>query len=139
MRRRILDTNRLINHWGRCRARHGPRAISTERAKSWADELIEIEDAQTILTPIYIEYLCGQTTAEKVRLAQAFLNQFKIVDRGMIQDTDWQLATRIAARVRPSGGRRQMGDCLIRAVADRLGFEIRTGDRGFPRRVPAGN
>lgn len=76
MHRRILDTNLLINHWGRCRVQHKNRSISANHAQKWAEQLIEIEYAQAILTPIYIEYLCGQTSAEKVKLAQAFLGKF---------------------------------------------------------------
>jgi predicted nucleic acid-binding protein len=38
----------------------------------------------------------------------------------------------LVRRVPPDGSRRQMGDCLIRAIADRLNAEVLTRDAGFP-------
>jgi predicted nucleic acid-binding protein len=45
---------------------------------------------------------------------------------------DWQEAIRIASRVPRSPAPRQLGDCLIRAIAHRLKYEVFTSDMNFP-------
>ena len=67
-----------------------------------------------------------------MRLAKSFLTPFELVDGGRILPADWEVAKRIAARVSADGLRRQMGDCLIRAVADRLNLTVFTFEKRFP-------
>ena len=132
MPRRVLDTNMLIRHWGKELGFSRLDQISVGRADECAKRLIAFQRTDAILTPVYVEFMCGHATAHSVRLAKAFLNPFDIVDRGRILSGDWEVAKRIAARVAADGLRRQMGDCLIRAVADRLNLEVITLEKRFP-------
>lgn len=132
MPRRVLDTNILINHWGD-RRRGAPHAeVRDADARQWGHDLIRLQGTNAILTPIHIEYLAGQRSARAVDLARTFLAAFEVVDHGRIIEQDWQNAARIAQRVPPDGSRRQMADCLIRAVCDRLHLDVFTADNRFP-------
>jgi len=125
-------TNILIRYWGeRVRGRR-LRDVSADDARRWARELIKLQDTNAILTPIHIEYVCGKVGAREVQLARAFLAEFHAVDEGRILPKDWEDAKRIAHRVTRTGARRQLGDCLIRAISDRLHLEVLTADRRFP-------
>ena len=132
MARRILDTNVLINHWGREFSKTRPSTLTLKDARRSAEKLIELQSSNTILTPVYLEFLCGKGSEHEVTLAKAFLSKFEIADGGRILDQDWQNAKRIAARVPRDGLRRQMGDCLIRAICDRLKLEVFTFEKRFP-------
>jgi hypothetical protein len=94
--------------------------------------LIAIHATNSLLTPIYIEYVCGQGSAHEVELARAFLSGFKIADKGQILKADWEHARRIAERVPRDGLRRQLVDCLIRALCNRLNLECFTFEKRFP-------
>lgn len=133
MPRRVLDTNILISRWRRITRDAQLRAASTEQARGWARKLIRELDSNLILTPVAIEFICGQGSAHEVKLARAYLQAFEIADEGVISERDWQDARRIAERVPRDGLRRQLGDCLIRAICNRLHLEILTAERRFPR------
>ncbi len=98
----------------------------------WAGELIEMHDTKKIVTPVEIEFLAGATSAQELRLFRHFLAAFTIVDDERIPPADWQEVRRLAQRVRRDGKPRQLGDCLIRAIARRLNFDVITYDSGFP-------
>jgi predicted nucleic acid-binding protein len=134
MATRVLDTNILINHWRRHFSQINRKQINRDDAKECGRSLIKHQGSHAILTPIYLEFICGMNSAAEVDLARHYLGQFKIMDGGLIQRTDWETAKNYAARVPRGGSRRQMGDCLIRAVCDRLRLDILTADRGFPPR-----
>ena len=63
-----------------------------------------------------------------------YLEAEKLVDRQNIPPADCQEAQRLSQRVRRDGKRRQLGDCLIRAIANRLNFDVLTNDEGFAGR-----
>jgi hypothetical protein len=132
MARRVLDSNVLINHWGFCRKRRQYEDIAADEAREWARQLIALYSTNAIVTPIYIEYLVGQPTALAVKLAEAYLDEFTVIDQGKIIDQDWDDAIRIARRIPPKGNLRQLGDCLIRAICNRLRYEVVSTDGAFP-------
>ena len=133
MLRRILDTNLLINHWcARLKGTH-TRDVKVNTARGWANELIALQGNAAILTPIYLEFVCGARSENELKLARAFLGAFKLADDGEILPGDWKEAQRIAERVPTDGLPRQMGDCLIRALCKRLRMEVVTAEKRFPR------
>jgi predicted nucleic acid-binding protein len=77
--------------------------------------------------------VAGVTSSHELKLTQAYLAPFEIIDEGRIPKKDWDKAKDMAQRVAPSGGKRQLGDCLVRAIAKRLNCEVLTLDKGFPR------
>jgi predicted nucleic acid-binding protein len=132
MARRVLDTNILINFWNTKVRGKRLRDFKRADAMRWGNELIKLQGTDAILTPIYLEYVCGEGHAHAVTLARAYLQPFDLVDEGRILEQDWDEAKRIAQRVLPDNSPRQMGDCLIRAICKRLHIEIFTADRRFP-------
>lgn len=132
MRKRLLDTNILSEHWKRNGGRRA-EGQSAEDVRKWANELIGMYGGAAIVTPVYIEFICGATSQREMQLAESYLGVFQIADKGDMRPDDWVEATRIARRIPYSGKPRQLGDCLIRAVANRLRMDVISGDRGFPR------
>ncbi len=124
---RLLDTNILIKYWKRKQLWKQPKNAIRRSAK----ELAELYEADGILTPIYIEMMVGTTSEKEVELTKEFLGELKILDEGRILADDWKHAERYAARVLRSGGRRQLGDCLIKAIADRLNYDVVSDDKFF--------
>jgi predicted nucleic acid-binding protein len=131
MERRTLDTSALIRHWHRCRTRPLSDYLPADTVV-WAKQLIALHQTNAITTPVYVEFLAGVTSEHEFRLAKAYLEQFHCVDGGRIPPEDWKEAIRLAQRVPPSGKPRQLGDCLIRAIARRLRYRVRTYDQDFP-------
>ena len=129
---RVLDTNILINFWGDCRRKYQPAQITEELARAWGRELVTLQGTRAILTPIYIEYVAGKCSELEVIWARAYLSVLHLIDDGNVTDADWRNAKRIAARVPARQGRRQLGDCLIRAISERLHHEVTTMDKRFP-------
>lgn len=133
VRRFVLDTSVLIRHWRNCRVGQPLIDVNPVQAEEWARKLIQIEQADSIVTPVYLEFVSGARDRTELHLARAYLKPFSILDRGTITAADWNEARRLAERIPPSGRPRDLGDCLIKAVATRLGFEVRTFDTGMPR------
>jgi predicted nucleic acid-binding protein len=69
------------------------------------------------------------TNQETLQLTQAFLSEFRVIDAGTIPRSDWESATRRAKRIPRDGKPRQLGDCLIRAIAERLHYDLETFDK----------
>jgi len=147
MRKRILDTNRLIEYWWNRRRGRSVADISPNEAADWARDMIADLRNSNILTPVQLEFLCGAMNEKEVSLYQAFLGEFDVVDQGHITEDDWTKALQYARWVREQRGRRRrragprdrarprdLGDCLIRAIADRLGYDVDTFDTGMPPR-----
>jgi predicted nucleic acid-binding protein len=132
MKRHLLDTTILIGHWRR-RQRGSLKGKTQRDAVAWAKELIDLYETDAILTPVQIEMLAGVRNSDELKLARAFLGQFRCLDAGTITAADWEEAERLAQRVPRDGRPRSLGDCLIRAVANRLRHEVVTTDTGFPR------
>jgi predicted nucleic acid-binding protein len=78
-------------------------------------------------------FIAGIQSSSEMELARSYLAEFEIVDEGRILEEDWEHAKRLAARVPRDGKPRQLGDCLIRAIAIRLKCEVRSLDTRFQR------
>ena len=86
------------------------------------------------MTPVYIEFVAGARTAVELELSRAYLAGLEIVDAGRILKEDWEKARQLAERVPRDGKPRQLGDCLIRAIALRLKYyDVLTADDSFPK------
>jgi predicted nucleic acid-binding protein len=131
MEKLILDTSILIAYWKRACANN--KIVTSENAQAWAKELIKAYKTDAIVTPIYVEFLAGVQSGEQLRLSQAFLNPFRCVDERRILPQDWDEAIRLAQRIPRGGKPRHLGDCLIRAIANRLRYGVKTDDSGFPK------
>lgn len=128
--RRILDTSVLISYWNS----KGGRPADAAVAQAWATDVQRIHRSDAILSPVYLEFICGTQSSEELKLATAFLERFEVKDAWQIRREDLRKARQIAARVPRKRNRRQLGDCLIRALANRLRCEVVTSDQGFPPR-----
>jgi predicted nucleic acid-binding protein len=133
MRRFVLDTNVLIQHWRNSRSGIPTEQVNNGDAEVWARRLIELEDTNAIVTPVLLEYLCGVRDQWELGLARAYLKPFESVDTGRILVADWRQARRPAERVPQSGRPRDFTDCLIKAIASRLNYQVRSFDTGMPR------
>lgn len=131
MARRILDTNVLIDHWRRCKKRLG-REPTLAEAEGWARLLIKTHGSDAIVTPVYVEMIAGAMSSDQLKRFRVYLDVFDRVDRMAILPDDWKEAIRIAARVPRAPSRRQLGDCLISAIARRLKYDVFTSDSAFP-------
>jgi predicted nucleic acid-binding protein len=67
-----------------------------------------------------------------VSLARAYLEAFELLDEDRIPPDDWRDARRISLRVSRDGRKRQVGDCIIRAICNRLNLDVLTADKRFP-------
>ena len=130
MAKRIFDTSYLITHWKAFpkRTKRTPQSF-----RSWSEKLISQHKTHLIVTPVYIEMVAGVMSSDNLNLTRAYLDPFLIVDEGRIPKDDWDEAKRMAQRVAPKGGTRQPGDCLIRAIANRLNCDVLTFDKEFPK------
>jgi len=128
--KKILNTSILINHWGDCGG-NSPAGHSANEAAQWAARLVELRGIDAIVTPVYLEFVVGMLTAHQLELARAYLARFRIIDGGQVLPEDWVEARRIGERVPRKPRRRQMGDCLIQAIANRLRHDVDTADRRF--------
>jgi predicted nucleic acid-binding protein len=132
MKRQVLDTSVLIHHWRRRSAGH--LGISTVRdARRWARDLIQIEVTDAIVSPVALEVLYGTRDAHELKLSVAYVEEFRLADDGAVTVEDWEEARRLAVRVPRDGRPRQLGDCLIRAIVNRLRLRVKTFDTGMPR------
>lgn len=129
--RTILDTSVLINHW---RRRKGKTLAdkTAQEVLAWAAELIAVRKTDCIVTPVVIEMLAGTTESHELRLTRVFLSAFLVIDGGRLLPQDWKVALAIAERIPRNGKRRQLGDCLIRAIARRLRYSVSSTDQDFP-------
>ena len=130
MPKRILDTNRLINQFRLLQPYSSRKAADAIRC---AKELIELFGTNAIVSPIEIEVLAGVNNAQEMELTLVFLEQFQIVDDRRILPEDWMEARRIAKHIGPASKPRDLGDCLIDAIARRLKYDFSTTDREMKR------
>jgi len=130
MPRRILDTNILIDHF------RGLRPYAEKRpedATAWAKELIKNRDADAILSPIEVEFLVGGVDRHEILMAEAYLSGFRVVDEHKTLAQDWEEARRLAKHVGHHAKPRDLGDCLIDAISNRLKYVVVTNDQGLRR------
>ncbi len=99
MRHKVLDTNILVGHWRRRRSGRPVAELDAAEVKSWARQLIEIEQSDATVTPVLLEFLCGIGNKQEMILARAFLKPFKAIDDRRMLKQDWQEAQRLAERV----------------------------------------
>jgi predicted nucleic acid-binding protein len=143
---KLLDTNILCAALRRLRADSKP-----EDAVAVADELIRRYGTKAICSPVRIEVLGGVRDPHELELTERFLERFDVVDQKRVPAMDWEEAERIAKRVvpydrevprrerrrqrveRPLTPARQFGDCMITAIAKRLGYDVITDDKGLIR------
>ena len=135
MRKRILDSNKLINHWHAewIKAKNRRSQLTKDDVRQWAQNLIASVQNDAILTPIYIEFIAGTRSSNELELACTFLGEFNCIDNGEITSQDWREAERYAMRVPKDGHPRELVDCLIKAIAKRLRMDIDTADKRFAR------
>ena len=132
--RNVLDTTILIGHWRRLPTARPLTEIDEAEVERWAQQLIKIEQSDATVTPVSLEVsLRGWRSSEKSILARAFLKPFKAIDDRRTLKRDWQEALRLAGRVPANRKPRDFGDCLIKAIAQRLNHDVRTLDSGMPR------
>jgi predicted nucleic acid-binding protein len=134
VKRIILDTSVLIRHWRISveRSRREMDRIHEPEVIEWARELIRLWDTNSIVSPVYLEFVAGCRSQHELRLFDAYLSLFEVVDEGNIPEADWQLANRLARRIPRTGENRQLGDCLICAIAKRLRFRVKSHEHPFP-------
>ncbi len=139
MTRRILDTSVLVSWWHKhCRnlatkSRSGISTALVSIVKKKAKAMIQQYGSSQIVTPVAIEFLAGFTRREEMELGEVFLEELDCIDRGQITPEDWKEVRRLARRIPRDGRPRQLGDCLIRALANRFARDVFTPDRAFPR------
>ncbi len=130
-RPRILDTHVLIEHFGLLMKTK--RRVPGECTRH-ANELIELQGTNQIVSPVLIEFLAG-ASREDLECRKAYLKPFTVLDKGNIPAQDWDEAKRFAQWTR-IGRERKLGDCLIEAIANRLNGDVVSADRDFKLRVP---
>ena len=148
MPKRIHDTNILIDHFKRLNplSDKGPAD-----AEAWARILIKDKGTDAIVSPIAVEVLAGVRDSHELTLTEAYLAVFNLIDGGVTRVDHWEEAKRIAKRVlkydreiprakrqrprqdKPKTGSRDLGDCLITAIANQNGYEVLTNDKGLMR------
>jgi predicted nucleic acid-binding protein len=130
-RPRILDTNVLIKHWHKLDKRN--RSVTSVRIH--AEELVEVQGTNSIVSPVLVEFLAGTRDSHELVLSRAFLEPFEVLDKGEIPRQDWEEAKRFAQWIR-IGRERKLGDCLIQAIAKRLNGDVISADLDIQQRVP---
>jgi predicted nucleic acid-binding protein len=80
---------------------------------------------------VVIEFLCGARDSHELHLFRAFLDQLEVVDNGVVTQADLQKSQHTASRIPKDGKPRNLGDCLILAIASRLDYGILTSDLGL--------
>ena len=131
MSRSLLDTSVLIHNWRRLSGGR-VRGRTEQEARDWANAVIGFYNTSTVATPVIIEFVAGARTGGELSLFRAYLDQFDVIDKGVVLRQDWDLARRIAERIPRDGKPRQLGDCLIRAVAQRFSCDVVTLEDRFP-------
>ena len=73
-----LDTNLLITHFNR----HRPLGLAwvSGMRRGGLVELIDDQETTAILSPVEVEFLCGVVDEQEMRLREAFLRPFEVVD-----------------------------------------------------------
>jgi predicted nucleic acid-binding protein len=130
--RLILDTSELIQNWRHWRGRERG-ALSRHSVKNWARELASLHDTNEIVTPVYIEFIGGARSKAELDLFHAYLTEFRIIDDGRVLPVDWSHTERLARRISAGGKSRDLGDCLIAALAVRYRGVVQTQDLHFPK------
>jgi predicted nucleic acid-binding protein len=129
--RLILDTSVLLRWWRRCRRGRQLADIRRGEIIQWGKKLTELHQTDAIATPVYIEMLAGTSDRRELAYTRIFLGCFRCIDEQRTPSTDWEEAIRLAGRIPREPRPRDLGDCLIRAIANRLKYGVITHDTGF--------
>ena len=128
--KRLADTNALIKHFRELRPYDRK---TTEQAEEWGRSYAREFNA-VIVAPVEVEFLAGIVDRHEMTLAEAYLRPFSLADRREPVARDWEEARRVAKHVGFQAARRQLCDCLITALADRLHIDvIQSEDKGLHR------
>ena len=130
---KLLDTSVLIHFWQRQIKNLPLDRASAADARKWAEALERVYQTRMIVTPVKVEFLVGVRSQHEFELAQAYLDHFRILDGHRVTPEDWEVAIQFAQRVPPDGKPRQLGDCLIRALAKHFNHDVETHDSRFKR------
>jgi predicted nucleic acid-binding protein len=117
----------LIGHFQLLRPLQGKKPADAE---DWARSLIRDKDSNAIVSPVVVEFLCGVLKEEERILREAYLRPFRGVDDGRTLPEDWKEARRLAKHPGFHASPRDLGDCLIMAISERLRCEVVTYDKG---------
>lgn len=130
MPKRVLDTNILIAHFHRLGPLDGK---GPDEAEGWARGLIRDKETSAIVSPVVVEFLCGVLDERERELREGYLKAFEVIDEGKTLPQDWREARRLAKHPGFRPRSRDLGDCLILAICDRLKHEVVTDDKGLRR------
>ena len=125
MKKTVLDTSVLIRFW----MQQALSKMSSGDVRKGARTLIERMDTNAIVTPVYVECISGTRTDNELKLMREYLREFCIIDEGHVSDADWIETIRSAKRIPKDGKPRQLGDCLINAIARRLNHDVFSHDK----------
>jgi hypothetical protein len=108
------------------------RFANKKEIDRWAKDLIRLEDSNAILSPIRLEIMGGVQNRNEYLQMERYLSHFTVIDEGRILPEDWKQAEHIHLLEIEKRGR-TLGplDSLIKAIANRLGHEVRSEDKGF--------
>lgn len=131
-RSRVIDHNVVLAIW-HGRVPDGRKVRTEETARLAADEWLHKHPGDGLVTPVRLEFLGGTDDREEQRLGDLFLDRFPLYDGGRVLPEDWAVAERYARRIRGTGTKRDVIDCLVLALCDRLNADIYTLDLGARR------
>lgn len=128
----LVDTSILVRFWRQQASGLRLSQITRQGVEEWARRLSSVYRSDAIVTPVYVEFVAGAADSHELKLARDFLSQFEIIDQGRIPPQDWVETRRLAERVPRNRSPRQLGDCLIKAIAKRLKHDVLSHDENFP-------
>jgi predicted nucleic acid-binding protein len=129
--RLVLDTSVLLSWWRRRRQGRRYADIKKSEISQWGKQLAELHQTDAIVTPVYVEMLAGTSDRRELAFTRLFLDCFRCIDEQRTPAVDWEEAIRLAGRIPRQPRPRDLGDCLIRAIANRLNYGVLTHDAGF--------
>jgi predicted nucleic acid-binding protein len=133
MARRILDTSILVSFWRRQIKKRSLDSISSQEVEKWVEDLQKNYSSKIIVTPVKVEFLAGARTKRELDLFRLFIDNFQLLDDQQTARQDWEQTLQSAERIPDDGKPRQLGDCLIRALAKRYRYDVETSDTSFPK------
>ena len=120
MLRRVLDTNVLS--WISAAFNPTPQR-GPQDARDRARLLIKDKNTDAILSAIEVEFLVGVVDRHEMELAEAYLAEFQVIDENNTLPQDWEEARRVARHIGHHATPRDLGDCLIIAICERLHYD----------------
>ena len=128
----VLDTNILIAHFQKFRPFDGKSPLDAEE---WAKVLIADKETNAIVSPVEVEFLCGVLNQTETVLREGYLRAFRLIDDRKTLPADWEEARRVAKHPGFHAGPRDLGDCVIAAISERLHCAVISDDKGLSRQL----